>query len=68
MNKIPMLRISYELMTNCPSCDEDINVLEQDFDGCFTDPIFTNDWDNTKDHEVYCKECDGYFKHGGVEY
>ena len=58
----------YSLDVKCPKCKDDIDLLDQDEDGCFTTPIFTNQWDELEGEMVICPICDHEFTIDGVDY
>ena len=67
MNK-PKIRLNFSMWVNCPYCDNDIDVLDQDIDNLFSEPLFNNDLDKVKDYDIYCDQCDEHFKNDGIEY
>jgi len=50
------------LWIECPNCDEDIDLFEDDPDGVYTVPVFNNSWDDLKEEEVYCPKCGHEFQ------
>ena len=53
--------LHWQLKTNCPECDINIDLAEEDYpDIDFA--IFNNKWDVLKDYEVMCPECAVEFK------
>lgn len=50
-------RLFAELLVKCPSCGEDFDLFDDDDDGKFLKPIFTNDWDALEGMEIPCPSC-----------
>ncbi len=40
--------VSYSLDVECPYCEREYDLCDQDDDGVFTTPIFNNIWDELK--------------------
>ena len=49
--------VSWSLDVECPYCGSDIDLTDQDDDGCFSKPIFNNQWDELVGVEVHCCDC-----------
>ena len=58
----------WHLFISCPNCNELIDLSDHDEDGIFSIPIFNNKWDDIKDIEFECPECEHEFIIDGVEY
>jgi len=60
--------MSWHLFIYCPHCDELIDLVDLDSDGCYSIPIFNNNWDKIKGMEETCPQCGKEFVINGVEY
>ncbi len=53
--------LSFSLFVECPYCHTDIDLADHDDDGCYARPIFNNKWEDLKDEEVHCPDCEKVF-------
>jgi uncharacterized protein YbaR (Trm112 family) len=61
-------QLSWELMIECPVCECPMDLVESDFEGQYSKPIFSNQWDVLKGEEVMCDHCHLVFQIEEVEY
>ncbi len=63
------VQVDINLWTHCPYCDETIDLMDIDDDECiYSEPIFTNRWEDLEGEEVYCHKCEEYFAIQEAEY
>ena len=51
------LTVVWSLDVDCPYCGAEIDLADQDDDGCFSKPIFNNRWDDVVGMEATCPDC-----------
>jgi predicted RNA-binding Zn-ribbon protein involved in translation (DUF1610 family) len=51
--------LEWSLHVECPSCGEEFDLCDQDFENAFGQAIFTNKWNDLIGEEVTCDHC-GY--------
>lgn len=52
------ITVDLKLWVHCPHCDNEMDLVnDPDDGGRFTDPIFSNRWDELKGYNIYCPEC-----------
>ena len=59
--------VRYSLDVDCPYCGAEMDLCDQDDDGCFSIPIFNNDWDVLEGMEATCPDCNREFNLSKVE-
>ena len=66
----PTAYLDWSLNVECPECGENVDLAESpnDDDGCFSGPIFSNNWDHLENAEVCCPECAHSFEIDEVVY
>ena len=60
--------LSWGLHIECPYCSMDIDLSEMDDDGCYSTPIFNNEWKILEGFEETCPNCKKEFKISSIEY
>ncbi len=61
-------RLNWNLYIDCPSCDDTIDLVDQDDDGVYAHAIFNDSWEELTDEIAFCKACDHEFKIASVSY
>lgn len=59
--------VEWSLNATCPYCDADVDLADQDEEGCFSGPIFNNRWDDIVGMEAHCPDCSENFTISSVE-
>jgi len=59
--------VTWSLDVECPYCHADMDLSDQDNDGCFSTPIFNNQWDDVVGMEAHCPDCSKDFTISKVE-
>jgi uncharacterized protein YbaR (Trm112 family) len=66
--KSSKVRLYFSLNIECPHCQSDIDLAENEDDGEYSTPIFTNKWNDLKGELVCCPKCEKEFSIDEVEY
>lgn len=61
------MTVAWSFDVECPYCGEDVDLADQNDDGCFTNPIFNNKWDDVVGMEGTCPSCRKDFTISKVE-
>jgi len=56
------------LRIECPKCKNGFDLFDDDSDGIYRTPIFTNSWDDLKGEDAFCPKCEYEFQIDSVEY
>ena len=69
-NSMEKVKVSlhYRLWVNCPKCNEDFDLVDQDDDNVVSTAIFTNKWGDLEGYEIYCPKCEHEFEIKEIEY
>ena len=69
-NEKPKAIMSWSLDVECPSCGENLDLADSphDDDGEIAKSIFTYQWGELDNLEVWCDQCDSMFEIECVEY
>ncbi len=62
------VRFNYVMNITCPYCGHEFDLVDFNDDGLYSEPIFSNKWDDLKDESVDCPNCDKEFYIEGVVY
>ena len=60
--------LSFSLDVQCPECEHDFDVSDQDDENVISGLVFTNRWEEIKGHSATCPSCDHKFILDGIEY
>lgn len=61
-------QLEWNLWIECPHCEYEFDLAQENDDGWVSTPIFNNKWDDLKGEEVECPECKKSFLIESVEY
>lgn len=61
------MTVSWSFDIECPYCKADLDLSDQNDDGCFTNPIFNNRWDDVVGMKATCPDCGNDFTISKVE-
>ena len=66
----PIALLDWSLNVDCPSCKEEIDLVEYDSadDYHIAQKIFSNAWSKLEGFEITCPHCQHEFELGKVEY
>ena len=59
--------VAWSFDVECPYCEADIDLSDQDDDGIFSGAIFNNNWDDLIGVECHCPDCSKDFTISKVE-
>lgn len=62
------VRFDFSMMIECPHCEADIDLVDEEEDSEYSIPIFNNNWDNLRGELVFCPEYGKEFAIDCVEY
>ena len=60
--------LTWHLFVDCPKCKELIDLADQDDDHCFSEPLFSNRWEDIEGEKAFCPKCKAEFVIDQVEY
>ena len=66
--KFAKANLGWNLWIECPVCGCPHDLADDDADGQYSGPIFSNQWDKLKGEEIECDHCHEVFQIEEVEY